>query len=99
MEEFKEIPEMIVKHFEGKNVVLLPISRGEKREVVESKMKSLKEKGIDFPVGIDPTKAIYSLYAKQYIPRNFIIDQNGKVVLVRGNALDEIVKKVEELLK
>ena len=62
-------------------------------------MKSLKEKGIDFPVGIDPTKSIYSLYAKQYIPRNFIIDQNGKVVLVRGNALDEIVKKVEELLK
>ena len=99
MEEFKEIPEKIVKHFEGKNVVLLPISRGEKREVVESKMKSLKEKGIDFPVGIDPTKAIYSQYAKQYIPRNFIIDQNGKVVLVRGNALDEIVKKVEELLK
>lgn len=103
MEEFKEIPEKIVKHFKGKNFVLLPVSRGEKREVVESKMKSLKEKGINFPVGIDPSKAIYSLYATQYIPRNFIIDQNGKVVLqtigLEGDALDKIVKKADELLK
>jgi Peroxiredoxin len=103
MMEFQEIPEKIVKHFEGKNFVLLPISRGEKREVVESKMKSLKEKGINFPVAIDPTKAIYSLYATQYIPRNFIIDQNGKVVFftvgLEGDALGEITKKVDELLK
>lgn len=103
MEEFKEIPEKIVKHFEGKNFVLLPISRGEKREVVESKMKSLKEKGINFPVAIDPTKAIYSLYATQYIPRNFIIDQNGKVVFLtvglEGDVLGEIAKKIDELLK
>jgi peroxiredoxin len=103
MEEFKEIPKKIVKHFEGKNFVLLPISRGEKREVVESKMKSLKEKGIDFPVGIDPTKAIYTLYATQYIPRNFIIDQNGKVVFLtvglEGDVLGEIAKKIDELLK
>lgn len=103
MEEFKEIPEKIVKHFEGKNVVLLPISRGEKREVVESKMKKLKEKGIDFPVGIDPTKEIYALYAKQYIPRNFIIDQNGRVVLLtvglEGDVLGDIARKVDELLK
>ena len=98
MEEFKEIPEKIVKHFEGKNVVLLPISRGEKREVVESKMNKLKEKGIDFPVGLDADKAIYSLYAKQYIPRNFVIDQNGKVVLVKGAVLDEIASKIDELL-
>jgi peroxiredoxin len=103
MEEFKEIPEKIVKHFEGKNFILLPVSRGEKREVVESKMKSLKEKGINFPVGIDPTKAIYSLYATQYIPRNFIIDQNGKVVFLtvglEGDVLGEIAKKIDELLK
>lgn len=103
MEEFKEMPEKIVKHFEGKDFALLPISRGEKREVVEGKMKSLKGKGIDFPVGLDTDKAIYSQYAKQFIPRNFIIDQNGKIVFLtvglEGDVLGDIAKKVDELLK
>jgi len=30
--EFNEIPDKIVKRFEGKDFIFLPISRGEKRE-------------------------------------------------------------------
>jgi len=43
-------------------------------------MNILKAKGIDFPVGLDPNQAIYQLYAKESIPRNFVINQEGKVV-------------------
>ena len=44
-------------------------------------MDQLKGAGIDFPVGLDPGKIVYDLYAKIYIPRNYLIDKDGKVVL------------------
>lgn len=103
MMEFNEMPDKIVKRFENKDFVLVAISRGEKREVVEGKMKKLKSKGIDFPVGIDPKTKIYSLYAKEMIPRNFVIDRNGKVAYATigydSKKLDEVANKIEELLK
>jgi len=101
--EFNEIPDKIVKGFENKDFVLIAISCGEKREVVADKMKKLKGKGIDFPVGIDPSKKIYGLYATEMIPRNFVIDRNGKIALVTigydSKKLDEVANKIEELLK
>ncbi len=81
MKEFSEIPEKIVKRFEeNPDFVFIPISRGETHETVQKKMDQLKESGIDFLVGLDPDKTIYSLYAKSYIPRNYLIDKDGKVI-------------------
>jgi peroxiredoxin len=103
MMEFNEIPDQIIKHFKGKDFVLLAISRGETREVVKTKMATLKSKGIDFPVGLDPTKMIYNQYAKEFIPRNFVIDRNGKVTYTTvgysKEELAELVGKIDELLK
>lgn len=103
MMEFNEIPDQIIKRFKGKNFVFLAISRGEKREDVKTKMIALKSKGIDFPVGLDPTKIIYTQYAKEFIPRNFVIDRNGKVsyttVGYSKEGLETLVNKIEELLK
>jgi Peroxiredoxin len=103
MMEFNEIPDKIVKRFEGKDFIFLPISRGEKREVVLKKMNILKAKGIDFPVGLDPNQAIYQLYAKESIPRNFVINQEGKVVYATigydANKLEEVAAQIEALLK
>jgi thiol-disulfide isomerase/thioredoxin len=81
MYEFKLIPDKILKRFEGKtDFVFIPVSRGETRETVSEKMKQLKKSGIDFPVGLDPEQAAYRLYAESYIPRNYLIDKDGKVV-------------------
>jgi peroxiredoxin len=103
MMEFNEIPDQIIKRFEGKDFVLLAISRGETREAVAAKMTTLKSKGIDFPVGLDPTKKIYDQYAKEFIPRNFVIDRDGKVAYTTlgysKEELAELVGKIEELLK
>ena len=104
MQEFKAIPEKLIKRFEGKaDFVFIPISREEKRETVQNKMDQLKASGIDFPVGIDPDKSIYSKYAKSYIPRNFLIDKDGKVVYTsigyEEKEFDQLVNKIEELLK
>lgn len=104
MKEFQAIPEKLIKRFEGNaDFVFLPISREEKRETVQAKMEQLKESGIDFPVGIDPDKSIYSQYAKSYIPRNYIVDKDGKVVYTSIGYEEEefaqLVNKIDELLK
>ena len=104
MNEFKVIPEKLIKRFEGKaDFAFIPISREEKRETVQTKMNQLKQTGIDFPVGIDPDKSIYSLYAKSYIPRNYLIDKEGKVVYTsigyEEKEFDSLVNKIEEMLK
>ena len=104
MNEFKVIPEKLIKRFESNaDFVFIPISREEKRETVQNKMNQLKESGIDFSVGIDPDKSIYSLYAKSYIPRNYLIDKEGKVVYTsvgyEEKEFDGLMDKIEELLK
>lgn len=100
--EFNEIPDKIIKRFEGKNFVFIPISRGETMEIVKNKMEKLKNKGIEFNVGIDPDKSIYNLFAKEFIPRNFLIDQSGKIVYISVGYDEikfmELIDKIEEQL-
>jgi len=66
-------------------------------------MEELKSKGVDFPVGFDSKKEIYSLYAKSIIPRNFLINKEGEVVYVSigydENKLSEISNKIKTFLK
>lgn len=103
LREFHEIPSVILDRFENMDFVFLPISRGETLEVVEKKMEKLKSQGVEFNVGIDPTKQIYSLYAEHTIPRNFLIDKEGQVVFTsigyNEEKLNTIANKIEELLK
>ena len=83
--------------------MFLPISRGETREVVTKKMDQLKQKGISFNVGLDPSKAIYSRYATVFIPRNFLIDQKGNIVYFSvgytPKGMADLVAKIRELLQ
>lgn len=102
MKEFYEFPDKIIKPFSSNKFVLLPISRGEQLDVVRTKMEQLKTKGIVFNVGLDSSQDIYKQYASNFIPRNFLIDQNGKVVYTSvgysKSKLNELVEKINELL-
>jgi thiol-disulfide isomerase/thioredoxin len=104
MAEFKEIPEMIIKRFEGKkDFNFIPVSREETQETVQKKMIQLKENGIDFPVALDPNRKVYDSYAKSYIPRNYLIGRDGKVVAAtigfNKDEFEALIKKIDELLK
>ena len=50
----------------------------------------------------DPKREIFSKYAKQNIPRNFIIDKEGKIAVVstgfKKDEFNKIILKVEQLL-
>jgi len=77
-QELTRVQADIVDRFAGRDFEFIPISRGEEREKVEAFMK---EQGYTFPVGLDPEQAVYRLYASNYIPRNFLIDKDGRVLL------------------
>ncbi len=77
-QELTRVQADIVDRFAGRDFRFIPISRGEERAKVEGFMK---EQGYTFPVGLDPEQEIYHRYASNYIPRNFLIDQTGRVVL------------------
>ena len=76
-EELKHVQKQIIDHFKGKDFVFLPISRGEKKEVVEAFRKKMD---YTFPMGLDPKQSIYKLYASNYIPRNFLVGKDGKII-------------------
>ena len=103
LKELHEIPDPVINRFKNEEFVFLPISRGEKPEVVQKKIDQFVAKGIILNSGLDPERKIYSLYAKEMIPRNFLIDQDGKIVYLSigfdENSLPTLVSKIEKLLK
>lgn len=98
-QEFQYLPKEIVERFAGKDFVLLAISRDETREVVE---KFRKTTGYSFPMGLDPGRKIYSLFATQTIPRNFLVGKDGKILLSEigfsQEKLAELVAAIEAAL-
>ena len=98
--ELKQVQSQIIDRFQGQDFIFLPISRGETKETVAAFRKA---QGYTFPMGLDPNKEIYSLFASMTIPRNFLIDQNGKIVACEvgytPDKLTDMINQVENLLK
>ena len=99
-QELARVQKDIVDRFAGRNFVFLPVSRGEKREDVAA----FREKnGCTFPMGLDPSQTTYDLYASNYIPRNFLIDADGKVVSASvgydPEEFDQLIKTIEKILE
>lgn len=75
---------------------------GREHDAAELK-KFEEEQHFTFPFVPDPDRVIFSKYANQNIPRNFIIDKNGKIAVAsigyKEAEFEKIVDKVEKLLK
>jgi len=61
----------------NRDFVFLPISRGESRRTVEA---FVEKRAYTFDVAIDPDQTVWSKFATRAIPRNFVINRDGKVV-------------------
>ena len=86
-QELAHLQEGVLDRLADQKLVVLPISRGEERSVVE---KFITDNGYKFGEGLDSDRAIYDLYASNYIPRTFIINKQGKVVY-RNAGYDEAI--------
>ena len=99
-EELKHVQKEIIDRFKGKDFVFLPISRGEKKATVEA----FREKaGYTFPMGLDPKQSIFKLFASNYIPRNFLIGKDGKIVYLSvgydEKEFKELISAIDKALK
>ncbi|RKD87923.1 TlpA family protein disulfide reductase [Mangrovibacterium diazotrophicum] len=99
----KEMPhvqkEIFDKYGKNDNFILLSIGR----EHSPQEMKDFKEKkAFTFNIIADQNREIYSKFALQYIPRNILIDKDGKI-LYSSIGFDEeefaqLVNKIEAQL-
>ncbi|WP_321372632.1 TlpA disulfide reductase family protein [uncultured Draconibacterium sp.] len=100
----KELPhlekEVYQKLKENKNFEVLVIGREHDWATV-NKFKT--DNNYTLPFYPDPKRDIFSKYAKQNIPRNFIIDKDGKIAVAsigfEEDEFNEIIVRVNELLK
>ena len=98
--EMARVDTDVIERFAGRDFVFLPLSRGEAR----SDVASFREKnGYDFPMGLDSTKSVFGLYASNYIPRNFLIDREGKIAATSVGydtaEFDELIRTIEKTLE
>jgi Peroxiredoxin len=56
------------------------------------------KQNLDMPMFADPNKAIFSLFATQSIPRNYLIDSTGKVVYCSMGYSEEEFQKLIDVL-
>lgn len=98
--ELKRVQADVVDRFAGREFLFLPISREDTREQVAA---FREQNGYTFTMGLDPERKIYDRYASNYIPRNFLIDREGRVVLATvgydPEEFEAMVRKAEELLE
>jgi len=100
----KELPhlqkEVYDKYVENDDFVLIILGREHSWEEINS---FKEEQGFTMPFYPDPERKVFSVYAQQNIPRNFIIDKNGIIALssIGFNKADfeKIKTKVAELIQ
>ncbi len=99
-EELTHVQKEIIDRFAGQPFVFLPVSRGESRADVAA----FREKtGYEFPMGLDSARTVYDRYASNYIPRNFLIDAEGKVVTAtvgfEETEFEELIQTIRKTLE
>jgi len=88
------------KYKDDKDFVLMIISRKEETAVIE---KFIKEQNYPMPFFQDPQRKTYDIFASTYIPRNYLFDKSGKLVLqsmgFKEAEFNELKAKLAELLE
>ena len=98
-QELARVQEDIIDRFEGHDFLFLPISREDSYDDIT---KFRESTGYQFPMGTDTERAIFSKFADEYIPRNYLIDRDGKIILTEIGYEEEIfsnlIKEIEKAL-
>jgi peroxiredoxin len=94
-QELAHLQEGVLDVFKGKDVVVLPVSRGEKEEVVQEYITKM---GYTFPIYLDGDQSAYKKYASNYIPRSVVVGRDGKVVYVAVGYDETVAKEVNEAI-
>jgi len=97
MAEMPHLEKEVWQKFKDKNFALVAIGREhEHKELSDFPRKHQ----VTFPIAGDPKRKIYSRFATQYIPRNYVIDANGKIAFQSVDYAElEFAKMIEVIRK
>lgn len=97
MAEMPHLEKEVWQKFKGGNFAMVAIGR-------EHENKELgdfpKKRQVTFPIAGDPKRKIYSRFATHYIPRNYVIDRDGKIIFQPiGFEAPEFARMIEVIKK
>ena len=100
MQEMPLVEKEIWQKLKSDDFIVLAVGR---EHSTEELVKFNKEKGFTFSIAPDPKRGVYSLFAKELIPRTYIIDKNGKIAF-QSTGYDEkefnnMIDEIKKLLK
>jgi peroxiredoxin len=96
MGEMPHVEKEIWQQLKSDKLIVLAIGREHTKDELA---KFNKEKGFTFAIAPDPKREIYSLFAKQFIPRNYVIGKDGKIVFQSMGYTPEEFGKMVDLIK
>ena len=76
-QEMPHLQKDIWEKHRADGLVVLSVSREEKVEVVT---EYIKRNNLTIPFAVDSDRSVYAGYASGYIPRNYLIDRDGKIL-------------------
>jgi len=83
------------KYRNNPSFVLIILGREHSEKEVADFVKS---KNFTMPFAADPDRNIYKLFATQYIPRNVIIDTDGRIIYQNRGYTKEEFDEIEKLI-
>ncbi|RUT78768.1 TlpA family protein disulfide reductase [Ancylomarina longa] len=93
MKELPVVQGQLWPKFKNDNFVMVAIGR----EHTAAELKAFNQKkGFTFPLAADPKREVYSKFASQYIPRNYVLDKSGKIIF---QSVGFTQKELEEMIK
>lgn len=96
MAEMPHLDKKIWQAFKDRELVVLAVGR----EHSNSELAEFQKKhGWTFPIAGDPKREVYGKYAKQYIPRNIVIDRQGKIIFQSVGYTEPEFEKMVNIIK
>ncbi len=96
MKELPRIESEIWQKYKSKNFMVVALGR---QHTMEEIQKFNQTKGFTFTLAPDPERKIYSKFFKQYIPRNVLVNKEGKIIYQKQGYRDEDTKVLKDMLQ
>jgi peroxiredoxin len=94
--ELPHIDRLWAQYKDNDRVQFIVIGR---EETPESVTDFRAKQGFAFPMAADPDRAIYSHFAKELIPRTFIIGPTGQIVYVQAGFHESDIEELKTILE
>ena len=76
-EEMPYLENEVWLRFQGDDFAMVSVAREETLQVVQPFVAKYK---VTWPFALDPERKAYAQYAEAFIPRNYVIDRQGKIL-------------------